>query len=56
MDNKINLWQRVESGKYSRLQDWRNAHSFGILSAEIVGDSLLTIGGDYLVKEWKLNL
>jgi hypothetical protein len=55
MDNKINVWRRVESGKYSRVQDWRNAHGFGILSAEIVCNSLLTVGGDYLVKEWRLD-
>jgi hypothetical protein len=55
MDNKINVWRKVEAGKYSRVQDWRNAHGFGILSAEIIGNSLLTVGGDYLVKEWRLN-
>lgn len=50
-DNKYSIWNLEKLNRITTLVD---VHKQGILSAGIVGESLLTCGGDLLVKQRKL--
>lgn len=47
MDGSCNLWKMDD---FSWMNTWANVHKLGILYGEIVGDTLVTAGGDLLVK------
>ncbi len=59
MDNKINLWSKItDQDRYERLDEMKNSHNLGILGASYLEENgeLFTIGGDYLVKVWKVAI
>lgn len=47
LDNKYSLW-KLEN--YSRITTFNEVHRHGIIYAEIVGDHIVTCGGDLLIK------
>lgn len=47
MDNKYSIWKL---DNYQRIETVPEVHKHGILCAEIIGDRIVTSGGDSLVK------
>jgi hypothetical protein len=47
MDNKFSVWKLAN---FARITTFNDVHKHGILCAEIVGNSIITCGGDLLVK------
>ena len=51
MDNRHSLWN---AEKFNRIKTYDNIHKNGIVRACIIGDKILTCGGDYLLHLHKI--